>query len=71
MKTNTLFLNILTLICHCEASQISINKLVELTHKYALAYLRYYYKNQYKVLLSEDVTLNELAIDDFPTISKR
>lgn len=63
MKNNFPILHILTRVCDNQSSHTETNFLVELTRNYAYTYLRYRYKTLGKVLLAEDVTLNELAID--------
>ena len=63
MKNSYSVLNLLFANCDNNSSSHDIKQLIELCHACAATYLRYGYKNQYKVLLSEDVTLAELAID--------
>lgn len=48
-----------------------VNYLIELSQSYAFTYLKYRYKNRSQVLLSEDVTLNELSIDAIAPLFER
>lgn|GEM_PF-759242 len=63
--------NILNNICFGKANRTEVNNLIELTHNYATTYLKYRYKNLGKVLLAEDVTINELAIDAIAQLFER
>lgn len=63
MKSGYSVLGILNSICENKSSRSEVNYLIELAHSYAYSYLKYRYKNLSRVLLAEDVTLQELAID--------
>ena len=63
MKSTYSVLVILTLVCENKSSRSEVNHLIELSQSYAYSYLKYRYKNLSKILMSEDVTLQELAID--------
>jgi hypothetical protein len=63
MKKDYSLLQIFIGICNNQSSHSGINYLIELTQNYAYTYLHYHYKNFNKVLLAEDVTLDEIAIE--------
>lgn len=71
MKSAYFVLDILTSICENKTSRSEVNHLIELTHSYAHSYLKYRYKNLSRVLLAEDVTLQELAIDAIAPLFER
>lgn len=71
MKSAYSVLDILTSICENKTSRSEVNHLIELTHSYAHSYLKYRYKNLSRVLLAEDVTLQELAIDAIAPLFER
>ena len=71
MKTDYSILGILALICENKTSRTEVNHLIELSHSYAFSYLKYRYKNLSKVLLAEDVTLKELAINAIAPLFER
>ena len=71
MKTAYSVLRILTSICGNNSSRSEVNHLIELSQSYAYSYLKYRYKNLSKVLLAEDVTLQELAIDAIAPLFER
>jgi len=59
MVKNTQILDILTNL----DSRLSLNELIEITLKIAIAYLRFNYKKLYKFLRNEDLTIEEFALD--------
>lgn len=63
MKNAYSVLKILQSICNNKSSRSEVNQVIELSQRYAFSYLKYRYKNLSKILMSEDVTLQELAID--------
>jgi len=63
MKTAYSVLGILTSISENKYSRAEVNHLIELSQSYAYSYLKYRYKNLGKILLAEDVTIQELSID--------
>jgi hypothetical protein len=71
MKSNYSVLGILTSICGNKSSRSEVNNLIELSQSYAYSYLKYRYKNLSKILMSEDVTLQELAIDAIAPLFER
>jgi hypothetical protein len=71
MKKQNLILDFFLAICNNSLTQKNLNHLIELMQKTAYAYLRHRFKNKYKILLSEDVSLNELAIDSIALLFKR
>jgi len=71
MKHSYTLIDILIAFCRNKYSQPEVNHLIELAHSYSLTYLRYRYKNLSKVLLAEDVTLQELAIDAIAPLFER
>lgn len=71
MKTDYSVLYILNRICAEEIERSEVNFLIELAQKFALTYLKYRYKNLGKVLLAEDVTLQELSIEAIAPLFER
>lgn len=71
MNKNFPVLCLLFTLCNAKIKSGELNSLIEIFHNYSSTYLRYRYKNQYKVLLSEDVTLDELAIDAIAPLFER
>lgn len=71
MKTEYSVLYILNSICDKSVTRIEVNYLIELTQKFAYTYLKYRYKNLSKVLLAEDVTLQELSTDAIAPLFER
>lgn len=71
MKTAYSVLAILKSICENKASRTKVNHLIELTHSFTYSYLKYRYKNLNKVLMAEDLTLQELAIDSIAPLFER
>lgn len=71
MKTAYSVLAILKSICENKASRTEVNHLIELTHSFTYSYLKYRYKNLNKVLMAEDLTLQELAIDSIAPLFER
>lgn len=71
MKTEYSVLHILNSICAKSVTRIEVNYLIELTQKFAYTYLKYRYKNLSKVLLAEDVTLQELSTDAIAPLFER
>ena len=71
MKTSFSVLGILTSICENKTSRSEVNHLIDMSQSYAYSYLKYRYKNLSKVLLAEDVTLQELAIDAIAPLFER
>ena len=71
MKIAYSVLDILTLICENKYSRSEVNHLIELSQSYAYTYFKYRSKNLSKILLAEDVTLQELAIDAIAPLFSR
>lgn len=71
MKSDYSILNTLNTICFGKASRSEVNNLIELSHNYTCTYLKYRYTNLGKVLLAEDVTIKELAIDSIAPLFER
>lgn len=71
MKSDYSILNTLNNICFGKAIRSEINNLIELSHNYASTYLKYRYNNLGKILLTEDVTVKELAIDSIAPLFER
>ena len=71
MKNTYSTLKILILLKSNQISRVEINYLVETTQSYAYTYLKYRYKNLNKIFLSEDLTLQELAIDSIAQLFER
>jgi hypothetical protein len=71
MKITYSIFSVLKSICENQTSRIGINYIVELTQNYAYTYLRYLYKSLNNVLLVEDVTPDELAIDAIAPLFER
>lgn len=71
MKTAYSVLEILTSVCGNKPSRSEVNHLIELSQSYAYSYFKYRYKNLSKILMAEDVTLQELAIDAIAPLFER
>jgi hypothetical protein len=71
MKIAYSVLTILQSICENKSSRTEVNQLIELSQSYAYTYLKYRYKNLSKVLMAEDLTLQELAIDAIAPLFER
>lgn len=71
MKTSYPILNTLTNISERDVSRSEVNHLIELSQSYAYTYLKYRFKNLSKVLMAEDLTLQELAIDAIAPLFER
>lgn len=71
MDRKNLIVDFLLAICKNSIKHNDLNHLIELMQKIAHSYLRRRFRNQYKILLSEDVSLNELAIDSIALLFKR
>lgn len=71
MKKKDFILGYFNSICDNSIKQKDLNHLIELMVKTAYSYLKHRLKNQYKILLAEDVTLKELAIDSIALLFKR
>lgn len=71
MKTAYSVLAILKSICENKASRYEVNHLIELSQSFAYSYIKYRYKNLNKVLMAEDLTLQELAIDSIAPLFER
>lgn len=71
MKSDNSIFSLLRSVEKCSYSAKQVNLLIELAHHYSYLYLSHHYKNQYKNLLSEDVTLSELAIDAIAPLFER
>jgi hypothetical protein len=71
MKSTYSVLTIFKSISENKSSRSEINQLIELSQSYAYSYLKYRYKNLSKILMSEDVTLQELAIDTIAPLFER
>lgn len=71
MKGTYSVLAILKSICENTSSRSVINNLIELSHNYACTYLKYRYKNLDKILLTEDITLKEMALDAIAPLFER
>ncbi len=64
MKSQHQILNLLSSL----DSQQSINKLVEVCYTLALSYLRFSHKRIHKIILREDISLEDLAIDSIASL---
>ncbi len=71
MKSTYSVLTILQSISENKASRSEVNHLIELSQSFAYSYLKYRYKNLNKVLMAEDLTLQELAIDSIAPLFER
>ncbi len=71
MKSAYSVLAILQLICENKSSRAEVNHIIELSHSFAYSYLKYRYKNLSKVLMAEDLTMQELAIDAIAPLFER
>lgn len=71
MKKSCSVLKILLSINDGESSRHVINLLIELAQSYACTYLKYRYKNLSKILMGEDVTIDELAIESIAQLFAR
>lgn len=71
MKDCTHIVSILIALHDNRVSKVQINLLIETAQSYAYTYLKYRYKNLNKLFLSEDLTLQELAIDSIAQIFER
>jgi len=71
MKSTYSVLAIFKSISENKSSRSEVNHLIELSQSYAYSYLKYRYKNLSKILMSEDVTLQELAIDAIAPLYER
>lgn len=71
MKECTNILSILIALHDNRVSRVHLNHLIETTQSYAYTYLKYRYKNLNKLFLSEDLSLQELAIDSIARIFER
>lgn len=71
MKTAYSILGILQSICENKSSHSEVNHLIELSQSYAYTYLKYRFKNLSKILMTEDVTLQELAIEAIAPMFER
>lgn len=64
-------LSLLQSVCNNSLAQINTNHLINLAQNYALTYLRYRYQNLSKVLMAEDASLDEMAIDAIASLFER
>lgn len=71
MKNTISVLGILHSICKHNCSRADVNYLIELSYKTAYTYLKYRYNSLNKILLAEDVTLQEMAIDSIAPLFER
>lgn len=71
MKSAYSVLAILKSICENKSSRAEVNHLIELVQSFAYSYLKYRYKNLSRVLMAEDLTMQELAIDAIATLFER
>lgn len=71
MKSNHILLNTFNNIIFEKVEYFEVNFLIEFSHKISTSYLKHRYKNLGKVLMSEDVTLDELAIDAIAPLFER
>ena len=71
MKSTYSVLTIFKSISENKSSRSDVNHLIELAHSFAYSYLKYRYKNIGKVLMAEDLTLKELAIDAIAPLFER
>lgn len=71
MKSTYSVLANLQSICENKSSRTEVNQLIELSQSYAYTYLKYRFKNLSKVLMAEDLTLQELAIDAIAPLFER
>ncbi|HCY76045.1 MAG TPA: hypothetical protein DHV28_09000 [Ignavibacteriales bacterium] len=71
MKSTYSVYGVLTSIYENRYSRSEVNYLIDLSYSYSYTYLKYRYKNLNKVLLAEDVNLQELAIDAIAPLFER
>lgn len=71
MKCTYSVLAILQSICENKVSRTEVNLIIELSQSFAHSYLKYRYNNLNKVLMAEDLTLQELAIDAIAPLFER
>lgn len=71
MKNSISVLRILHSICEHNCSRSEMNNLIELAYKTAYTYLNRRNKGLSKVLLAEDITLQEMAIDSIAPLFAR
>lgn len=71
MKTTYSVLSTFNKICAEEISRGELNFLIELFQNFAFTYFKYRYKNLGRILLAEDVTLQELSIDAISPLFER
>lgn len=71
MKSTYSVLTIFKSITENKHSRSEVNHLIELAHSFAYYYLKYRYKNLSKVLMAEDLTMQELAIDAIAPLFER
>ena len=64
MKKIIRILEILQAVSNHAVDHRGLNQLIELTQSFAFTYLKYRYRNLHYTLMGEDVTLNEMAIDE-------
>lgn len=71
MKSNHLLLSTFNNIIFEKVEYFELNFLIEFSHKISTFYLKHRYKNLGKVLMSEDATLDEMAIDAIAPLFER
>lgn len=71
MKNEAWVLGILQAVCNQTVNHSGLNQLIELTQSFAFTYFNYRYKNLGNILLGEDVTLDEMAIDAIAPLFER
>lgn len=71
MRESFSILSVLQSVCNNSLAQINTNHLIDLAQNYAYTYLRYRYQSLSKVLMAEDATLDELAIDAIAPLFER
>lgn len=71
MKRKYFVLNTFNNIIFEKVERFEVNFLVEISHNLSCSYLKHRYKNLEKVLMSEDVTTSELAIDAIAPLFER
>lgn len=71
MKNDSSIFDILNNISSGIIDRCQVNTLIELANNFAFTYLKYRYKNLGKILLTEDITIKEMALDAIAPLFER
>ena len=71
MNNETCILGTLRDVCNQNVNHSKLNQLIELTQSFAFTFLKFRYKNLNRVLLGEDITYEEMAIDAIAPLFER